>query len=319
MVARSSPCRMGQPPEIMKSKRKPDLVLALLFFEVCLGSSILLGLIETGRVYGLMSLPFVVLFAIAYVLLDSARCARPLTGVLIGAFGFFVLIIGHVIGSLLYFNYPGSNREVILSGAIFVGLGAFLGLAASTISWLVRRGRDVASANTGAGPGAKLRGSLVVGAVILSVLPLLESLAMTLQLDVADSIQGLLKAGGAAPGWQLLSFDRQVLVVLSVMAAYSVLRRRRWMGFAVTIYLAAGVFLAVVRLLVGIRLDTLVAMHGPSGYVYANVGLPYYPVALSDYIRACGIEVAVRAFLCAVGIPWVFFSGIKSNSLNDAG
>ena len=91
------------------------------------------------------------------------------------------------------------------------------------------------------------------------------------------------------------------------------------MGFAVTIYLAAGVFLAVVRLLVGIRLDTLVAMHGPSGYVYANVGLPYYPVALSDYIRACGIEVAVRAFLCAVGIPWVFFSGIKSNSLNDAG
>jgi hypothetical protein len=315
----SAPAASGN----MNVNRKPDLVLALLYLEVCLGSVIPLGLSTagTGRVYGLISLPFVALFAVGYVVIESVRCAKPLTGVLVGAFGFLVYIVGHVIGNLLYFRYPGSNREAILFGATFVGFGALLGLTASTICWLVRRRRNIHSTNTGAARAPGLRGSLAVGAVILSVLPLLESLLMTLQLDVTDSIQGLLEAGGPAPGRQLLSWDRQMLIMLSVLAAYSVFRRPRWRRLAVVVYLGLGVVLAVVHLLVGIRLDTLVAMHGSSGsgYIHANVGLPYYPVALSVYIRACGIEVAVRAFLCAVGIPWVFISGIKSKSLNDAG
>ena len=83
---------------------------------------------------------------------------------------------------------------------------------------------------------------------------------MTLQLDLNYSIQRLLRAGGNVPGWQV-SLDGQALVFLSVLAAYSVLKGRRWMRYAVTAYLAGGVGSAVARLLVGVRLDSMVVIN----------------------------------------------------------
>jgi hypothetical protein len=311
----SAPAASGN----MNVNRKPDLVLALLYLEVCLGSTIPLGLSTTvtGSMYGLASLA---LLALGYVVFESARCARPLTGLLVGALGFAVFVIGHTIGNLLYFHYPGSTRESILFAAVVAGSGALLGLAAATVSWLIRRKRGGSMMNANPAARTGLRGSFAVGAVILGVFPFLESLATTLQLDLSYAIQRLLRNGGNIPGWQL-SLDRQALIVLSVVAAYSVLRGRRWMRSAVSFYLAASVILAVVRLTTSIRLDSMIAMNmSPSpGYTYANLDFPSYPLALSDYIRACGIELAVRAGLCAIGVPWVFISWARRKSPTDAG
>lgn len=302
----------------MNAKRKPDLVLALLYVEVCLGSVIPLGLV--GRSLG------GILFApipLAYVLFESSRCARPLTGLAVGAFAFFLWVIGFIVKEIptLGSRYAAKWWELLVAVVVSVGAGALLGLVVSSVSLLAHRIRhkNPDREKLGSMP-ERLRAPLPI-VVVLAVMPLLEAVLTTLQWDLNGAIQGLLKAGYDTVGWRLLSFDRPVLVLLSTLAAYAVLKRRRWLRSAVAAYLVAGVALAAVHLVVGIRLDSSVSLHvaPSSGYVYANIGMPVFPVALSDYIRACGIEVAVRAVLCAISVPWVLISGARKKSPTDGG
>ena len=286
----------------MSVGRKPDFVLALFVAEVCLGSTIPLGFLDSGA-YG--SVP-VALLVIGCVLYESVRSAWPLTGMLVGAFGFSALIIGYVVGHASY-----SISESLQVGAAFLGIGAAVGLLASTTAWLIRRKRATTPAPASVLPHQRPRGWLLLPVVVLAVAPFLESLLMTLQMDVNRSIQRLLEIGGDTVTRRLLAYDRPAVLVLSVLAGYALLRRSRWMRPLMTTYLGVGLALALTRMLVGAHLDSQVVMSVPisSGYVYANAGIQELPIALSVYIRACGLEVAVRAVACAVGIPWLFLSG----------
>jgi hypothetical protein len=284
----------------MSTDRKPDFVLALFVAEVCLGSTIPLGYLDSGA-YGFVP---AALLVIVYVLYESVRSAWPLTGMLVGAFGFLLIVIG---------NAAGAMRQSVsesLPFAYVVGVGSAVGLLASTVAWLIRRKRVVRPTSSSAVPRERPRGWLLLPVAVLALAPFLESLLMTLQMDVNRSIQRLLWIGGDIVSRRLLAFDRPVVVVLSVLAGYALLRYRRWARPMITAYLGVGLALALARMLVGVHLDSQVVMSVPanSGYVYANVGVPYLPIALSDYIRACGLEVAARAIACAVGIPWLFLS-----------
>jgi hypothetical protein len=291
----------------MNANRKPDLVLGLLFFEVCLGCPIPLGLVGAGANSGIL---WSFLIALGYVLYEAIRIARPLAGLDVGGFGFFAYIIGYVLGELAH----SGRFESVLLGAAFTALGGVLGLAAASVSWLVRR-RNPSAGSVGVS-AAVLHGRPVLPLIVLAVAPLLESLLMTLQMDVVYSISGLLSAGGTAVDWKLLSLDRPILIVLAILSGYALLRRRRWMRLVVTIYVGLGVVFAALHLLLGLRLDSLVAMSVPSGsgYDLANLSMPFYPIALSDYIRACGIELVVRAILCAVIVPWVYLADGRRTS-----
>jgi uncharacterized membrane protein len=233
-----------------------------------------------------------------------------LAGLDVGAFGFFAFIVGHMLGGLAH----NGHFESVLLGIAFTAFGGVLGLAAASVSWLVRRRNP--SAGSVAVSAAVLHGRPVLPLIVLAVAPLLESLLMTLQMDVVYPISGLLSAGGTAVDWKLLSLDKPILIVVAILSGYAMLRRRRWMRSVVTIYLGLGVVFAALHLLLGLRLDSLVAMSVPSrsGYAFANLTVPFYPIALSDYIRACGIELAVRAILCAVIVPWVYLAGGRRTS-----
>jgi len=247
---------------------------------------------------------------LAYVLYESIRCARPLAGVLVGAYGFFVFLAGVVAGDLMNLRYRASTSRLLMDSA-FVVVGAVLGLVVSTVASLARRRPVRATTEASDVSTARPTGLVLIVAVALAATPLFESVLMTLQLDLNQSIQSLLDAGGDTAWWRLLAYDRPVVVLLSVLASYALLRRKRLARPAIVMYLAAGLALTVARLLVGVHLDSLTVVHCPadSGFVYANVGMSYAPVALTDYIRACGIEVAVRTAACAVAIPWLFMSG----------
>lgn len=302
----------------MNSKRKPDLVLALLYLEVCLGSAIPLGIV--GRSLGVIwfaSIP------LAYVVLESINCARPLAGLALGAYAFFLWVLGFVVGEVPTLGAPYGTKwwELLTVIVVPATAGALFGLVVSSLTLLARRLRHKnPDGKESRSVPERLRAPVPI-AVVLAVVPFLESVLMTLQWDLNGAIQSLLKSGYNTVGWRLLSLDRPALVLISGLAAYAVLKKRRWLRAAVPTYLVVGVVLTAIHLAVGVHLDgsIVLRMAPESGYVYANLNVPFYPVVLSDYIRACGIEVAVRTVLCGVGIPWIFISSIKSKSPNDAG
>jgi hypothetical protein len=296
--------------------RKPDLILALIVGEVCVAASAWQAATYQRTGGGARLYPEAAYIVLAYVLFESIRCARPAVGALTGAFGLATVVVPRAVGSLAEVRGLRAASEVVVGFAALLALGAVLGLVVSTIAWLFRRRRDQQVTAPAPAAGPRLGGWLLVLVLLLAVAPAVESFGWAFEGDFRQGFNFALEASKMWPGWGVFyRLDRTLTVALASVAAYALLRRRRWARGMTASYLAVGLVVALTRVWFYHLLvlenaawnEGALAVPGRE-FQYVNLFVLTPVMSFEGLVRANLIEVAVRAALCAVVIPYLYLS-----------
>jgi hypothetical protein len=294
--------------------RKPDLVLALIVGEVCVAASIwqAITFLRTGG--GATLYPEPSRIVLAYIVFECIRQARPLTGAVVGAYGVALWLVPRSVAELVY----SWAFDIVWGTPAIIGVGAVIGLAVATLSWLVgnwlRRKRPTADVVPEPLSAPKPAGWVLVLAALLVLAPLAESLGWAFQADFRVAL-GLWEHGtGPWHGWGIFyRLDRTLTMTLASLAAYGMLGRRRWMRSATVTYLVVGLLVTAVRLVFFRTLPADLVQSGSTtpigtGYANANLFMLTPAVAVESLVRLNVIDAVVRAIACLVGIPYVLRS-----------
>jgi hypothetical protein len=233
-------------------RRRPDLNLALIVGLVCLASSTWNQAIAAEPGVGGGTFPHPLLIALVYVMFESARCARLLTGLSIGAF-----VMALTVTPAVVFNYAAGEYHdwIPLAGlAAAAGAGALLGTITALVSLLIRRWtgtkQGMMSPPAAVPPPARLTGMTSTCTVLLVVAAVFESLSWTAQarnhyfLGHWSSSTSVLERNWEA----ILHLCHFVLLVSVIVAAFAVSRRRQRTGQAIFIYALVGAVVVALRL-----------------------------------------------------------------------
>jgi hypothetical protein len=218
-------------------------------------------------------------------------------------------------------TYPATLAgivDIIAYPLAVIVIGAVIGLAVGTLSWLVGRWLRWRRLTTGIVPelrsSPRAAGWVLVFAALLILAPLVESLGWALQADFRV-VLGLWERGtNPWHGWGIFyRLDRTLLVTLASLAAYGLLRRRSWTKGVTVGYLVAGLLITLVRLQFFRTLPKDVVelewmFPANAGYVNANLFMLTPAMPAGSLVGLNVIGAAARSIACLVGIPYVIRS-----------